>query len=80
MYMCLNMLSAGVNYLQFINYFLFFNSNSGAGVYACDYRKYYVLEEDEWRFDTIPEFMDGKNMCMCIQIYIYIYVHIYIYS
>ena len=23
--------------------------------------QYYVLEEDEWRFDTIPEFMDGKN-------------------
>ena len=20
-----------------------------------------MLEEDEWRFDTIPEFMDGKN-------------------
>lgn len=34
----------------------------GAGVYVCDYRKYYVLEEDEWRFDTIPEFMDGKNV------------------
>jgi nucleolar GTP-binding protein len=20
-----------------------------------------VLESDEWRFDTIPEFLDGKN-------------------
>ena len=24
-------------------------SNGGPGVYACDYRKYYLLEEDEWR-------------------------------
>lgn len=37
-------------------------ANGGAGVYACDYRKYYLLEEDEWKFDTIPEFMDGKNV------------------
>jgi nucleolar GTP-binding protein len=37
-------------------------SNGGPGVYACDYRKYYILEEDEWRYDTIPEFMDGKNV------------------
>lgn len=37
-------------------------SNGGAGVYVCDYRKYYLLEEDEWRYDNIPEFMDGKNV------------------
>eukprot|EP00429_Kryptoperidinium_foliaceum_P115503 CAMPEP_0176302422 /NCGR_PEP_ID=MMETSP0121_2-20121125/61374_1 /TAXON_ID=160619 /ORGANISM="Kryptoperidinium foliaceum, Strain CCMP 1326" /LENGTH=267 /DNA_ID=CAMNT_0017643931 /DNA_START=20 /DNA_END=823 /DNA_ORIENTATION=+ len=37
-------------------------NNGGPGVYVCDYRKYYQLEEDEWRFDTIPEFMDGKNV------------------
>ena len=37
-------------------------ANGGAGVYVCDYRKYYLLEEDEWKFDTIPEFMDGKNV------------------
>ena len=37
-------------------------SQGGPGVYVCDYRKYYVLEEDEWKFDTIPEFMDGKNV------------------
>lgn len=37
-------------------------NNGGAGVYSCDYRKYYLLEEDEWRGDTIPEFMDGKNV------------------
>jgi nucleolar GTP-binding protein len=37
-------------------------ANGGAGVYVCDYRKYYLVEEDEWRYDTIPEFMDGKNV------------------
>lgn len=37
-------------------------NNGGPGVYVCDYRKYYQLEDDEWRFDTIPEFMDGKNV------------------
>ena len=37
-------------------------NNGGPGVYVCDYRKYYQLAEDEWRFDTIPEFMDGKNV------------------
>lgn len=36
--------------------------NGGPGVYVCDYRKYYQLEEDEWRFDTMPEIMDGKNV------------------
>lgn len=36
--------------------------NGGPGVYACDYRKYYTLEDDNWRFDTLPEFMDGKNV------------------
>lgn len=37
-------------------------NNGGAGVYSCDYRKYYLLEEDEWKGDTIPEFMNGKNV------------------
>lgn len=36
--------------------------NGGAGVYSCDYRKYYLLEEDEWKTDPIPQFMDGKNV------------------
>lgn len=35
-------------------------ANGGPGVYACDYRKYYDLQNDDWKFDTIPEFMDGK--------------------
>mmetsp|Transcript_8531 Transcript_8531/g.8650 ORF Transcript_8531/g.8650 Transcript_8531/m.8650 type:complete len:649 (-) Transcript_8531:224-2170(-) len=37
-------------------------NNGGPGVYACDYRKYYVMEDDEWKFDAIPHFMDGKNV------------------
>ena len=36
--------------------------NGGAGVYSCDYRKYYLLEEDEWKTDPVPQFMDGKNV------------------
>jgi nucleolar GTP-binding protein len=38
-------------------------ANGGAGVYACDYRKFYMMEgEEDWRFDDIPQFMDGKNV------------------
>lgn len=37
-------------------------NNGGPGVYVCDYRKYYELENDEWKFDAIPEIMDGKNI------------------
>ena len=37
-------------------------SHGGPGVYACDYRKYYLLEEDEWKYDAIPTMMDGKNV------------------
>lgn len=37
-------------------------NNGGPGVYVCDYRKYYLLENDDWKFDTVPEFMDGKNV------------------
>ncbi|CAM9433229.1 unnamed protein product [Chrysoparadoxa australica] len=34
----------------------------GPGVYSCDYRKYYDLASDDWKFDSIPEIMDGKNV------------------
>lgn len=27
-----------------------------------DWRKYYLLENDDWRYDVIPEFMDGENI------------------
>jgi nucleolar GTP-binding protein len=36
--------------------------NGGPGVYVCDYRKYYTLEDENWRFDTVPEVFDGKNV------------------
>ncbi|KAG5181283.1 Nog1, nucleolar GTPase [Tribonema minus] len=36
--------------------------NGGPGVYNCDYRKYYDLASDDWKFDKIPEIMDGKNV------------------
>ncbi|KND04254.1 small GTP-binding protein domain [Spizellomyces punctatus DAOM BR117] len=34
----------------------------GAGVYNVDLKKVYRLENDEWKYDTIPEIMDGKNV------------------
>ncbi|KAJ3092357.1 Nucleolar GTP-binding protein 1 [Phlyctochytrium bullatum] len=34
----------------------------GAGVYNVDLRKNYLLKSDEWKYDIIPEIMDGKNV------------------
>ena len=36
--------------------------NGGPGSWAPDYREQYTLEDDEWRFDRIPEIIDGKNI------------------
>jgi nucleolar GTP-binding protein len=36
--------------------------NGGPGVWAPDYRESYDLKDPEWRFDAIPEVMDGKNI------------------
>jgi nucleolar GTP-binding protein len=36
--------------------------NGGPGVWAPDYRAIYDLKEDEWKFDCIPEIMNGKNI------------------
>lgn len=36
--------------------------NGGPGVWAPDYREQYDLQNDEWRFDKIPEIIDGKNI------------------
>jgi nucleolar GTP-binding protein len=36
--------------------------NGGPGVWAPDYREQYDLKEEEWRFDAIPEIIDGKNI------------------
>lgn len=36
--------------------------NGGPGVWAPDYREQYDLKDDEWKFDAIPEIIDGKNV------------------
>jgi len=38
------------------------NENGGAGVYAVDVNKHYLLDDDEWKYDKIPEIMDGFNI------------------
>ncbi|KAJ1645705.1 Nucleolar GTP-binding protein 1 [Coemansia asiatica] len=34
----------------------------GAGVFNVDLKKRYVLASDEWKYDVIPEIIDGKNV------------------
>jgi nucleolar GTP-binding protein len=36
--------------------------NGGPGVWAPDYRELYDLRDEEWKFDAIPEIIDGKNI------------------
>mmetsp|Transcript_25357 Transcript_25357/g.59747 ORF Transcript_25357/g.59747 Transcript_25357/m.59747 type:complete len:708 (-) Transcript_25357:316-2439(-) len=36
--------------------------NGGPGVWAPDYREQYELKVDDWKFDAIPEIIDGKNI------------------
>ena len=36
--------------------------NGGPGVYNVDLRKKYVLAEDDWKYDKIPEVWNGKNI------------------
>lgn len=36
--------------------------NGGAGVYNVNLRQDYILKNDEWKQDRIPEIMDGKNI------------------
>eukprot|EP00201_Polytomella_parva_P017223 CAMPEP_0175061054 /NCGR_PEP_ID=MMETSP0052_2-20121109/13375_1 /TAXON_ID=51329 ORGANISM="Polytomella parva, Strain SAG 63-3" /NCGR_SAMPLE_ID=MMETSP0052_2 /ASSEMBLY_ACC=CAM_ASM_000194 /LENGTH=691 /DNA_ID=CAMNT_0016326873 /DNA_START=32 /DNA_END=2107 /DNA_ORIENTATION=- len=36
--------------------------NGGAGVYSADLKKTYLLEDSEWKYDIIPEIMDGHNI------------------
>jgi len=36
--------------------------HGGPGVYNIDLRKKYLLDHDDWKFDVIPEIMDGKNI------------------
>ena len=35
--------------------------NGGPGVWAPDYRAQYDLKNDEWKFDSIPEIINGKT-------------------
>jgi len=36
--------------------------NGGNGSYSNDYRKEYLLKNDDYKFDIIPEIIDGKNV------------------
>ncbi|QRV79842.1 nucleolar GTP-binding protein 1 [Ceratobasidium sp. AG-Ba] len=36
--------------------------NGGAGVYNIDMKKNYILEDDSWKHDVIPEIWQGKNV------------------
>ena len=36
--------------------------NGGAGVYNADLRKNYLLDNDDWKYDIMPEIYNGKNV------------------
>lgn len=36
--------------------------NGGAGVYSVDLKKSYRLDDDDWKYDRVPEVFDGKNV------------------
>ena len=36
--------------------------NGGPGVYSMDMRKNYLLDNDDWKYDQMPEFIEGKNV------------------
>lgn len=36
--------------------------HGGAGVYSADHRKHYLLQDDDWKYDIMPEIMDGHNV------------------
>ncbi|KDN38631.1 GTP binding protein 4 [Tilletiaria anomala UBC 951] len=36
--------------------------NGGAGVFSIDMKKRYLLENDDWKYDVIPEISNGKNI------------------
>jgi nucleolar GTP-binding protein len=38
------------------------DANGGAGVYNMDLRKHYLLEDEEWKYDVVPEIFNGKNV------------------
>lgn len=36
--------------------------NGGAGVYSMDTRKNWLLQDDSWKYDVMPEVINGKNV------------------
>ena len=36
--------------------------HGGAGVYSADLRKGYRLKSDEWKYDILPEIIEGRNV------------------
>ncbi|KAL6284313.1 hypothetical protein ACE6H2_015242 [Prunus campanulata] len=38
------------------------NENGGAGVYSASLKKNYILANDEWKEDVMPEILDGHNI------------------
>ncbi|KAH7647313.1 hypothetical protein FG379_002980 [Cryptosporidium bovis] len=34
----------------------------GAGVYQMDWNRKYILRDDNWKYDLVPEIIDGKNI------------------
>ncbi|KAL2622316.1 hypothetical protein R1flu_002521 [Riccia fluitans] len=38
------------------------NANGGAGVYSASLVKHYLLADDDWKNDIVPEIMDGHNI------------------
>ncbi|XP_064949367.1 nucleolar GTP-binding protein 1-like [Musa acuminata AAA Group] len=36
--------------------------NGGAGVYSANLRKHYILADEEWKEDIMPEILDGHNV------------------
>jgi len=36
--------------------------NGGPGVYSVNLKKNYLLDDDEWKEDKVPEIVDGKNV------------------
>ncbi|QLG74944.1 hypothetical protein HG535_0H02710 [Zygotorulaspora mrakii] len=38
------------------------DENGGAGVYNFNLKENYLLEDDEWKNDVMPEVLDGKNV------------------
>ncbi|KAI8527154.1 hypothetical protein RHMOL_Rhmol12G0053800 [Rhododendron molle] len=38
------------------------DETGGAGAYSADLRKHYILANDEWKGDVMPEILDGRNV------------------